>query len=133
MKSLIVAVLALSVAGGAQAESPKALVRADSGEVKVAGRSVEKAQSSGAEAGDVVAVTGGEARVTYSNGCTVKVTDSYTVEKTPPAKCAALVTAGSSGNHGKVGAGIAIAAGALALASGGSDRGKASQPRSSSP
>ncbi|UNK49659.1 hypothetical protein MNR01_01045 [Lysobacter sp. S4-A87] len=119
MKSLIVGMFALTLAGGALAQSPKVLVRADSGDVQVAGRAVEKANSSGAEAGDVVVVNGGEAYVTYSNGCTVKVTGSYTVQDAAPAKCPSLGKVGSDTNYAMVGTGIAVAAGALALASGG--------------
>ncbi|HEY5805584.1 MAG TPA: hypothetical protein VIT90_18045 [Lysobacter sp.] len=149
--SLIVAVLALSFAGVALAESPKVTVRADSGKAKVSGRTVEKAMNSAAEAGDVVVAKGGVVHVTYPNGCTVKVTGTYTVEPTPPVNCTKLAkvesnpgshaavgsgtatTVGAGAGIAVVGAGVAIAAGALAQASGGSDRGKVPESRASSP
>ncbi|QSX76051.1 hypothetical protein HIV01_006005 [Lysobacter arenosi] len=119
MKSLIVGMCALTLAGGALAQSPKVLVRSNGGEVHVAGRSVEESNSSGAESGDVVVVNGGEAYVTYSNGCTIKVTGSYTIQDAAPTKCPSLGKVGSDTNYAMVGTGIAVAAGAIALAGGG--------------
>ncbi|MGO4221999.1 hypothetical protein AB4Y64_09120 [Lysobacter sp. TAF61] len=135
MKSLIVGMFALTLAGGALAQSPKVLVRSNSGDVQVGGRTVGEASSAGAEAGDVVVVNGGEAYVTYSNGCTVKVTGSYTVQDTAPAKCPSLGKTGSDTNYVMVGSGIAVAAGAVALASGGGDDAKPAPapPKPSSP
>lgn len=121
MKSLILGTLALVFAGSALAQSPKVLVHSQNGEVQVAGKKVEAATSLGAEAGDVVVVSDGEAIVTYSNGCAVKVTGSYTVLDKGPAKCPGLGKVRSSTNYAMVGTGIAVAAGALALASGGDD------------
>ncbi len=134
MRLLMVGMFALTLAGGAFAQSPKALVRAHGGEVHVSGRSIPDASSSGAESGDVVVVNGGEAYVTYPNGCTVKVTGSYTVQDAAPAKCPALGKVGSDTNYAVVGTGIAVAAGALALASGGGDdKPAAAPPKPSSP
>lgn len=136
MKSLIVGMFALTMAGGALAQSPKVLVRSEGNDVQVAGRAVEKSNSSGAESGDVVVVNGGEAYVTYSNGCTVKVTGTYTVQDTAPAKCPSLGKVGSDTNYAMVGTGIAVAAGALALGGGGGGDDKPAQtppPKPSSP
>jgi hypothetical protein len=135
MKSLIVGMCALTLAGGALAQSPKALVRSNGGEVNVAGRTIEASNSSGAESGDVVMVNGGEAYVTYPNGCTIKVTGSYTIQDVAPAKCPSLGKVGSDTNYVMVGSGIAVAAGALALASGGGDDDKQAPapPKPSSP
>ncbi len=133
MKSLIVGMCALTLAGGALAQSPKALVRASGGEVHVAGRTVEESNSSGANSGDVVVANGGEAYVTYPNGCTIKVTGSYTIQDAAPAKCPSLGKVGSETNYAMVGAGIAVAAGAVALASGGGDDAKPAPPKPSSP
>ncbi|MFC3816735.1 hypothetical protein [Lysobacter sp. GCM10012299] len=136
MKSLIVGMFALTLAGGALAQSPKVLVRSEGSDVQVAGRAIEKSNSSGAEAGDVVDVNGGEAYVTYSNGCTLKVTGTYTVQDTAPAKCPTLGKVGADTNYAMVGTGIAVAAGALALAGGGGggdDKPEATPPKPPKP
>ncbi len=132
MKSLMVGLCALALAGGALAQSPKVLVHANGGEVHVGGRSVEDANSSGANAGDVVVVNGGEALVTYPNGCTVKVNGSYTIQDAAPSYCPSMGKVGSQTNYAMVGAGIAVAAGAVALASNGGDD-KPAPPKPSSP
>ena len=88
MKQLVMglAVSALFLAGQAlaQAPYPAVLVHADAGTVSVQGNAVAANSSAGANAGDTVAVTDGQATVTYSNGCEVKVTGAYQVLANAP-------------------------------------------------
>jgi len=101
----------------AQAPSPQALVHADSGTVSVQGNAVVANSSSGANAGDMVTVTGGQATVTYSNGCAVKVTDQYQIADKAPV-CTGVVAGGGDGHLVAAGLG-AIALVGIAVGGGG--------------
>ena len=126
MKQIVIglAVSALFLAAQpalAQAPSPHALVHADSGTVSVQGNAVVANSSSGANAGDMITVTGGQATVTYSNGCAVKVTDQYQVAAKAPV-CTGAVAGGGDGHLVAVGLG-AIALVGVAVGGGGGSGG----------
>ncbi|MDR7135860.1 hypothetical protein J2X06_003078 [Lysobacter niastensis] len=120
-KSLFLGLVALVFAGSAMAQSPKVLVHARKGEVQVAGHAVPKSSSYGAEIGDEVVVNGGEATVTYSNGCAVLVTDRYTVKAATPI-CAKPVESGMQTETAYILGGAGAAAAAAALLSDGDDK-----------
>jgi hypothetical protein len=101
----------------AQSSNPQVLVHADSGTVQVQGNAVVANSSSGANAGDMVTVTGGQATVTYSNGCAVKVTDQYQIAAKAPV-CTGVVAGGGDGHLVAAGLG-AIALVGVAVGSGG--------------
>jgi hypothetical protein len=94
MKKLIVALVATFAVGSAFAQQPSALVRSKggvqvqvvSGSAQVSGKTIQADSSFGAGAGDIVTVTDGAAKVTYSNGCAVTVTAKapYTIKATDP-------------------------------------------------
>jgi hypothetical protein len=110
----------------AQDPSPKALVHADSGTVLVQGNAVAANASAGANVGDTITVTEGQATVTYSNGCAVKVTGQYQVAATPPV-CTAVVP--NTGDGHLVAAGLgAIALVGIAVGSGGGGNDNPSSP-----
>ena len=92
----------------AQAPNPQVLVHADSGTVTVQGKAVAAKSSAGANAGDTIAVSGGQATVTYANGCAVTVTDQYQISATAPV-CTGVVSGGGDGHI------VAAGLGAIAL------------------
>lgn len=125
MKQLVMglAVSALFLAGQAlaQAPNPAVLVHADAGTVSVQGNAVAANSSAGANAGDTVAVTDGQATVTYSNGCAVKVTGQYQVLAKAPV-CTGTVSGGGDGHLVAAGLGaIALVGVAVGSGGGGSD------------
>jgi type 1 fimbria pilin len=114
---LAVSSLFFAAAAQAQAPNPQALVRADSGTVTVQGNAVAAKSSAGANAGDTIVVTGGQATVTYSNGCAVTVTSEYQVAAKAPV-CTGVVSGGGDGHLVAAGIG-AIALVGVAVGSGG--------------
>jgi hypothetical protein len=105
---LAVSSLFFAAAAQAQAPNPQALVRADSGTVTVQGNAVAAKSSAGANVGDTIVVTGGQATVTYSNGCAVTVTSEYQVAAKAPV-CTGVVAGGGDGHL------VAAGIGAIAL------------------
>jgi len=107
----------------AQDPSPKALVHADSGTVQVQGNAVAANSSTGANVGDSVTVTEGQATVTYSNGCAVTVTSQYQIVETAPV-CTAVLTPPGDGHLVAAGLGaIALVGIAVGGGGGGNDGG----------
>ena len=134
MKTIILGAAALLVSAGVLAQNPAPvegnpaiLVHADAGAVTVQGAAVAEKNSAGAQAGDVIHVTDGQATITFANGCTVHVRNSYTVPATAPV-ChttgASLNTAGtvSDGTLVAAGVGAAVVVGVAAGNSGGDDQ-----------
>jgi hypothetical protein len=133
MKTFILGAAAMLLSAAALAQNPApvegnpaTLVHADSGAVTVQGAPVADKNSSGAQAGDVIHVTDGQATVTFANGCTVVVRDTYTVPATTPV-ChtagAPLNTAGTVSDGVLVAGGIGalVIVGAMAADSGGNN------------
>lgn len=110
----------------AQAPNPQVLVHADAGTVQVQGNAVAANSSAGANAGDTVSVTEGQATVTYSNGCAVKVTGQYQVLAKAPV-CTGVVSGGGDGHLVAAGLG-AIALVGIAVGSGGGGSDNPSSP-----
>jgi len=115
---LAVSSLFLAATAQAQAPGPQVLVRADSGTVTVQGNAVAAKSSAGANAGDTIVVTGGQATVTYSNGCAVTVTSQYQVAAKAPV-CTGVVSGGGDGHLVAAGLGAIVLVGAAVGGGGG--------------
>lgn len=125
MKQLVVGLVATLATGVAFAQQqPVVLAHAESQGVTVNGQAVPAANSLGAVAGDVVAVTSGEAKVTYANGCSVTVTPAapYRIQAKGP-RCASPAKAAASDNkyYWAIGAGLAVVVGIASGGGGGDD------------
>lgn len=131
MKTILFAAAAMMLSASALAqdpstlgENPATLVRADSGAVTVQGAKVTNESSTGAQTGDVVTVTDGQATLTFANGCSVTVHDTYTVPATAPLCRGAAPVAAGRGDGALVAAGIGalVLVGVAVGGGGGSDR-----------
>jgi len=111
----------------AQAPNPQVLVRADSGTVTVQGNAVAAKSSAGANAGDTVVVTDGQATVTYSNGCAVTVTSQYQIAAKAPV-CTGVVAGGGDGHLVAAGLGAIALIGAAVGGGGGGGNDTPSSP-----
>jgi len=131
MKQLILGVVAtLAIGTAAAQQQPDVLVRSKggvtvqaSGSVRVGDREVPSDSSLGAKAGDVVSVSSGVAKVTYDNGCTVKVEvgKPYTISEKAPVCRSPAVASSSDTKYYLMAGGAAALLVAGAGASGGSD------------
>jgi hypothetical protein len=130
MKQVIFGLVATLAVGTAAAQQPNALVRSNggvtvqvSGTAQVGDRAVPSDSSLGAKAGDVVNVSSGIAKVTYDNGCTVKVEAGkpYTIrEKAPVCRSPAVASASDTKYYLMAGGAAALL---IAGAGAGGDKG----------
>lgn len=139
MKQLILGVIATLAVGSALAQQPAALVRSKgsvqvqlvAGAARVGDQAVAANSSYGAQAGDIVTVTDGSAKVTYGNGCVVTVTETapYTIQAKDP-MCRGGDTASSGGNTYAIAGGVAALLLVGAAAGGGGGDGGDDKPSS---
>jgi len=122
MKQLVMGLAAstlfFAATAQAQAPNPQVLVHADSGTVTVQGNAVAAKSSAGANAGDTIVVTDGQATVTYSNGCAVTVTSQYQIAAKAPV-CTGVVSGGGDGHLVAAGLGAIVLVGAAVGGGGG--------------
>jgi len=139
MKHVILGLAATFAIGTAAAQQPSALVRSNgevtvqvsgSGSAQVGNRAVPSDSSIGAKAGDLVTVSSGTAKVTYGNGCSVKVEvgDLYTIRDKDPV-CRAPIVASTNTKYYLMAGGAA----ALLAAAAGAGSGDSNDDRPSSP
>ena len=137
MKHLIAGLVATLAIGSAAAQQPTTLVRASgsvqvqvTGAAKVGDQTVASGSSFGAKAGDVVVVSSGKARITYSNGCSVTVdsTAPYTISAKNPVCHSPAVAASSDTKYYMMAGGAALLLGAGAGGGGGGGDDKPSSP-----
>ena len=122
------ALFAAAQSAQAQEPQPRTLVHADSGTVQVQGNPVAANESTGANPGDTITVTDGQATITYSNGCAVKVTGSYQILAKAPV-CTGTVAAAGDGHLVAAGLGaIALVGAAVGNGGGGSSSDGPSSP-----
>jgi hypothetical protein len=137
MKHLIAGLVATLAIGSAAAQQPTTLVHAVggvkvevTGAAKVGDKTIAPGSSFGAKAGDVVVVSSGKAKVTYSNGCSVTVdsTVPYTIRDKDPVCKAPAVAASSDTKYYLMAGGAALLLGAGAGGGGGGGDDKPSSP-----
>jgi hypothetical protein len=133
MKHVILGLVATFAIGTAAAQQPSALVRPNgevtvqmsgSGSAQVGDRAVPSDSRIEAKAGDVVTVSTGAAKVTYGNGCSVKVEAGkpYTIRDKDPACRAPVVASTSTKYYLMAGGAAALLAAAAGAGGGGDDR-----------
>jgi len=137
MKHVILGLVATLSIGTAAAQQPNVLVRSKgevtvevSGSARVGDREVPTNSSVAAKAGDVVSVSSGSAKVTYGNGCTVKVEldQPYTVNEKAPVCRTPAVASSSNTKYYLMAGGAAALLLAGAGAGGSSDDDRPSSP-----
>ncbi|GAB3355335.1 hypothetical protein [Lysobacter tyrosinilyticus] len=132
MKQVVFGLVATFAIGtAAAAQQPDVLVRAKgavtvqaSGSAQVGDVAVPSDSSVGAKAGDLVSVSDGIAKVTYDNGCTVKVEAGkpYTIsEKAPVCRSPVVASTSDTKYYLMAGGAAALLVAGAAGGGGGSD------------